>query len=544
MADFHGTSPAAPGTLVTGRAPDLGLPPEACLFEGSLDPCTIVIFGATGDLAALKLLPALYNLFLRGGLPSPCCIVGCGRTQLSRQEFQERMAAAVQTAGLDFSRWHDFAPTLEYLPLDYARSSDYKSLDRFLKELEGKYQAGGNRLFYLAVPPSLYAVVSQELGRVGLSAEVEHGWVRLVVEKPFGRDLKSAQELNRILHASFQEHQIFRIDHYMAKETVQNILILRFANTIFEPLWNRNFIESVGIIAAETVGVGSRGGFYEEAGVLRDMFQNHMMHLLALTAMEPPSLFEAERVRDEQLKVFRSLKPLNFSEVGENLILGQYTQGREGDREAPGYREETRVRPDSLTPTFAAMQVFIDNWRWRGVPFYLVSGKRLPAKLTQIVIQFKEVPHSLFKNVHLGEIAANRLLLGIYPEEKITQIFETKNPGATVCLRQVTMDFPYYQNYGGPMMEAYEKSLIDVVQGDQMLFWRQDAVEECWSYFSPVIEECEHCADPAALLHSYPAGTWGPKPAWENMTRLVTCEGAAGTRSPQPLAPSPVTLYR
>ena len=521
MAEFDREIPPAPGALVTGQAPDLGMPMEACLFEGRLDPCTIVIFGATGDLTALKLLPALYNLFLRGALPFPCCIVGSARTRLSRQEFQERMADAVRAAGLDFSRWHDFAAALEYHPLDYATSSDYESLNRFLKDLEERHQTGGNRLFYLAVPPSLYAVISQELGDAGLSAEGERGWVRLVVEKPFGRDLNSAQELNRVLLASFRERQIFRIDHYMAKETVQNILILRFANAIFEPLWNRNFIDSVGIVAAETVGVGRRGGFYEESGVLRDMFQNHMMHLLALTAMEPPSLFEAERVRDEQLKVFRSLKPLGNIAAGEDLILGQYARGREADREVPGYREEPQVRPDSVTPTFAAMQVFIDNWRWRGVPFYLVSGKRLPAKLTQILIKFKEVPHSLFQNVHLGEIAANRLLLGIYPEEKITLIFETKNPGATVCLRQVTMDFPYYQQYGGPAMEAYEKSLIDVVQGDQMLFWRQDAVETCWSYFSPVIEACERCADPTSLLHPYPAGTWGPEAAWPILGRVV-----------------------
>jgi len=521
MAEFDRASPAVPGALVTGQAPDLGLPPEVCLFEGRLDPCTVVIFGATGDLTALKLLPALYNLFLRGALPFPCCIVGSARTRLSRQEFQERMADAVRAAGLDFSRWPEFVSALEYFPLDYATSSDYQSLDGFLRELEEKHQTGGNRLFYLAVPPSLYAGISQELGRAGLAVEGKPGWVRLVVEKPFGRDLSSAQELNRVLLASFKERQIFRMDHYMAKETVQNILILRFANAFFEPLWNRNYIDSVGIVAAEILGVGRRGAFYEETGVLRDMFQNHMMHLVALTAMEPPSLFEAERVRDEQLKVFRSLKPLTHPEAGKNLILGQYARGQAEDREVPGYREELQVQPDSLTPTFAAMQVFIDNWRWQGVPFYLVSGKRLPAKLTQILIQFKKVPNSPFQSVHLGEIAANRLLLGIYPEEKITLIFETKNPGATVCLRQVTMDFPYYQNYGGPVMEAYEKSLIDVVQGDQMLFWRQDAVETCWSYFSPVIEECEHCADPAALLHHYPAGTWGPEAAWDILARLV-----------------------
>jgi len=341
------------------------------------------------------------------------------------------------------------------------------------------------------------------------------------VEKPFGRDLASAQELNRVLLANFQEHQIFRIDHYMAKETVQNIIMLRFANAIFEPLWNRNFIDFVGILASETIGVGHRAGFYEETGVLRDMFQNHMMHLLAVTAMEPPSLFQADRVRDEELKVFRCLKPLAPPEFGEYLILGQYSRGRLADQDVPAYREEPQVHPDSLTPTFGAMRVYVDNWRWQGVPFYLVSGKRLKDKLTQIVIQFKEVPHSPFKTVQLGEIMANRLILGIYPENKITLSFETKNPGAAVCLRRVTMEFPYYANYGGPVIEAYEKSLMDVMQGDQTLFWREDAVEACWSFFSPIIEGCEDCPNLAAQMQPYPAGTWGPEKAWPILAKIV-----------------------
>jgi glucose-6-phosphate 1-dehydrogenase len=514
--------PRAPGVLITGQAPDLGLLPEACLSDERLEPCTVVIFGATGDLTIVKLMPALYNLFLRGGLAAPCCIVGCGRTQLSRQEFQERMAEAVRKAGLDMAHWQKFAANLYYLPFNYNSPDDYQSLAGFLKDKEDHEQICGNRVFYLALPPSQYPLISQELGRSGLSTEREQGWVRLVVEKPFGRDLPSAQELNRVLLASFQERQIFRIDHYMAKETVQNIIMFRFANAIFEPLWNRNFIDSVGILAAETVGVGQRAGFYEETGVLRDMFQNHMMHLLAVTAMEPPSRFEAERVRDEELKVFRSLKPLSATEFNEEIILGQYTRGKVGEQEVPGYREEPQVQPNSVTPTFAALRVLVDNWRWRGVPFYLVSGKRLGAKQTQIVIRFKEVPHALFRSVRLGEIAANYMILGIYPEEKITLSFETKNPGATMCLRQVIMEFPYYSNYGGPVLEAYEKSLMDVIQGDHMLFWREDAVEACWSYFSPLIEGCEGCPDPASLVHFYAAGTWGPEKAWPILAQLVS----------------------
>jgi glucose-6-phosphate 1-dehydrogenase len=340
-------------------------------------------------------------------------------------------------------------------------------------------------------------------------------------------------ELAETLHQGFGEHQIFRIDHYMAKETVQNILIFRFANAIFEPLWNRGFIDHVGIMAAEKIGVEHRAGFYEQAGVLRDMFQNHMMQLLSLIAMEPPPRFEAERVRDEKVKVFRSLKPIADPNSEENLVLGQYVAGEIDGETVPGYREEPGVSLDSLTPTFAIMRVFIDNWRWRGVPFYLISGKRLPQKVTELVIHFKEVPHSLFENIHLGPVMANRLTLGIHPEEKITLTFETKNPGPPVCLRSVTMDFHYYQHYRGPVMDAYEKSLIDCMLGDHMLFWRQDGVEHCWSYFSPLIEECETCAFLEKLIHPYWAGTWGPEAA----KRLMETFLRGGPGKHRPLSP-------
>jgi glucose-6-phosphate 1-dehydrogenase len=516
-------APEMPGAVVEGEAPDLGLPVEACLFEGRLDPCIIVIFGASGDLTARKLMPALYNLFLRGALPEPCCIVGVGRTDWSREEFQKRMQEAVASQGaLDLGRWSEFAPALFYYPMDYQVAASYQALSAALAEHDRQFRIGGNSLFYLAVPPSLYPVISGRLGEAGLSEEGREGqgWVRIVVEKPFGQDLNSARELNRAMHQSFEEHQIFRIDHYMAKETVQSLLIFRFANAIFEPIWNRGFIDRVGIIAAEKLGVGHRAGYYEEAGVLRDMFQNHMMQLLSLTALEPPSRFEAEQVRDEKMKVFRSLKPIKDPNSEENLILGQYAAGEINGERVPGYREEEGVRPDSLTPTFAVMRVFIDNWRWQGVPFYLVSGKRLPEKRTELIIHFKKVPHSMFENIQMGPIAANRLVLGIHPEEKITLTFETKNPGAVVCLRAVTMDFNYYQNYRGPIMDAYEKSLIDCIQGDHMLFWRQDGVEMCWAYFSPLIEECETCAFLERLIHPYPAGAWGPDAAGRLMREL------------------------
>jgi len=341
------------------------------------------------------------------------------------------------------------------------------------------------------------------------------------VEKPFGRDLATATDLNQTLHENFREHQIFRIDHYMAKETVQNMLIFRFGNAIFEPIWNRGYVDYVGIIAAETLGVEHRAGYYEQSGVLRDMFQNHMMQLLALTAMEPPSLFEADRVRDEKVKVFRSLKPLPEKNQEENLILGQYTSGTIDGNRVPDYREESGVNPESLTPTYAAMRLFIDNWRWRGIPFYIVSGKRLPEKLTQIVIQFREVPHSLFRPILGEQIMANRLILGVQPDEKITLTFQTKNPGARLCLRSVTMDFNYYQNYSGPILDAYEKVLLDCLQGDHLLFWRQDGIELCWSFLSPILEQCESCPERAEQLHPYEAGTWGPVAAQTWMRLIV-----------------------
>ena len=511
-------------TIVESKAPDLGIPPGACVIEGSLDPCTILIFGASGDLTARKLVPALYNLYLNDGLPKPCLIVGCARKKWTRGDFQGRMEDAIKKAGnIDTSKWASFAASLYFHPLEYDSPQSFKKLADFLRDLDKKGSTGGNRIFYLAIPPFLYETTAQMLGRAGLSVERArgNGWSRIVVEKPFGRDLKTAINLNQTLHESFQEHQIYRIDHYLAKETVQNMMIFRFGNTIFEPIWNREYIDYIGIIAAETLGVEHRAGYYEQAGVLRDMFQNHMMQLLALTAMEPPSLFEADRVRDEKVKVFRSLKPLANSGQEENLILGQYASGTIGDREVPGYRDEPGVNPESLTPTFAMMRVFIDNWRWRGVPFYMVSGKRLPKKLTEIVIQFRGVSHSMFRTI-LGEhIMANQLILGVQPDERITLTFQTKNPGARFCLRSVTMDFNYYQNYSGPILDAYEKVLLDCIQGDRLLFWRQDGVELCWSFLSPILEQCETCPERAEQLHLYKSGTWGPQATQAWMSQIT-----------------------
>ena len=496
------------------KTPDLGIPYESCVMEGIPDPCMVVIVGASGDLTARKIIPALFDLFLTGGLPDPFLVVGCARTQLNHEEFRDKMKSALKTANiLDDQKWQDFSKSLYYQAIDYGELPSFKALARSLGELDKKHGTGWNRVFYLAIPPSLYQSTAQMLGKAGLSGESEKGnsWARIVVEKPFGRNLDTAIDLDRSLHEHFQEHQIFRIDHYLAKETVQNILMFRFANSIFEPIWDRRYIDHVSITAAETLGVEHRAGYYEQAGVLRDMFQNHMMQLLSLTAMEAPSLFEADRVRDEKAKVYRTLRPFPTADLKDYLVLGQYDVGAMDGKRVPAYRDEPGISPGSLTPTFAMMKVFLDNWRWQGVPFYLTSGKRLAKKLTEIVIQFKDVPHSLFRQILGEQITANRLTLGIYPDEKISLTFQTKNPGAKVCLRSVTMDFHYHQNYTGPILDAYEKVLLDCMLGDHMLFWRQDGVELCWSFLTPILKECEACADRAEILLPYDSGTWGPE---------------------------------
>jgi len=498
---------------IKAKVPDPGLAPKDCMKVEHGEPCTIVIFGATGDLAARKLVPALFNLYVNDGMPDAFQIVGCGRTRMNELQFKDRMKNALGAINiLNHAKWTGFADAMTYRSVDYDKASSFLNLSEFLKDLDHKHDTRGNRIFYLALPPALYQPVIHMLGQADLGDERKNnkGWLRVVIEKPFGRNLKTAVALNQSIGRYFKEHQVFRIDHYLAKETVQNILMFRFANAVFEPIWNRRYIDHVNILASETLGVEHRAGYYEQVGVIRDMFQNHMMQLLALTAMEVPSQFEPDRVRDEKLKVFRSLRPFPIEKLREHIVLGQYDRGEIDDNPVPAYREEPGINPGSLAPTYAQMKIFIDNWRWQGVPFYLISGKRLAEKITQIVIGFKEVPHSMFWKT-LGEIIdANRLTLGIYPDEKVTLTFQTKNPGARVCLRSVTMDFSYHQNYTGPVPDAYEKVLIDCMLGDQMLFWRQDGIERCWSFLTPILNECETCGDRAGMLQFYESGSWGP----------------------------------
>ena len=482
------------------------------LAPNQLEPCTVVIIGASGDLAHRKIIPSLFNLYQNNTLPEPFLIVGCSRTKMDDQAFRSKMRGAIDSkAGQAPKKCDKFLQSLFYRPIEYDNAESYSDLSAFLDKTEKQRDLPKNRIFYLAIPPVLYETTAQMLGNAGLGEEpADGGWSRIVVEKPFGQDLASAKHLDEVLHQYFQEHQIFRIDHYLAKETVQNIILFRFANTVFEPVWNRNHIEKISITAAETLGVEHRAGYYEQAGVLRDMFQNHMMQLLALTAMEPPSLLEADRVRDEKVKLYRCLRPFPVDHLDDHIVLCQYGAGRTDGSDVPGYRSETGVSPDSLTPTFAMMKVFVDNWRWQGVPFFLCSGKRLEKKETQIVIDFKPVPHAMFRQAMGGGIRANRLVIGIYPEEKITLTFQAKSPGTRVRIRPVTMELPYYLENDTPVLDSYEKVLQDCISGDQTLFWRQDGVELCWSFLSPILKACETCSDRSERLHIYPAGSRGP----------------------------------
>jgi glucose-6-phosphate 1-dehydrogenase len=485
----------------------------ACSFERLEEPVLVVIFGATGDLTWRKIFPALYALYATRVIPQEFCLVGCARTELSNERFREMMRQSVQNLqSFDPVIWEGLENKIFYVPLAYDSAASFDDLFAFLKDLDQQFQTQGNKLLYLSVPPSVYQSIVTCIGQTGLSREYQsgQGWVRCVIEKPFGRDLETARDLDQCIHSYFEEHQVFRIDHYLAKETVQNILMLRFANSIFEPIWDRRYIDYVQITAAEQIGVGHRAGYYDQFGVLRDMFQNHMMQLLALCAMEPPSIFQADRVRDEKTKVYRSLRPFPVDQLEDSLVLGQYASGVIDGEKVAGYLDEFGVDPNSVTPTFASMKVFVDNWRWQGVPFYLTSGKRLAEKRTEIFVQFKHVPYSMFRGVLSEEISANRLILGIQPKEEVSLNFQTKIPGPKVCLRTVHMEFDYHQGFSGTSLEAYEKVLLDCLLGDQTLFWRQDGVELCWGFLTPILKECD-CPERAEQLHIYRAGTWGPQ---------------------------------
>jgi glucose-6-phosphate 1-dehydrogenase len=468
---------------------------------------TLVIFGASGDLTSRKLVPALFQLYRKGRLPEETQIVGFSRTTFSDEKWRAALAQTTAEFGgrqFDAVAWNKFAVAIHYQPGDLERPDDFEALHRRLHQLEGSRQV--TRVYYLATAPQFYEEAVERLGASGLADDV-HGPRRIVIEKPFGSDLESARRLNEAVHRVFRENQVYRIDHYLGKETVQNILVLRFANTIFEPVWNRNYVDHVQITVAEEVSVGRRGAFYDTAGVLRDVFQNHLLQLLMTTAMEAPVRFEAEAVRDEKVKVLRAIAPLSPDCVATDTVRGQYS----------GYRDEPGVAPNRQTATFAALRLAVDNWRWQGVPFYLRSGKAMSCRTTQIVIQFRNPPTMVFGAGCDDLCEANRLVIQIQPAEGIQLHFLTKVPDAGMRLRLTDLEFDFNREFAGVMPEAYERLLLDAFQGDASLFARADEVELAWGIIDPILAAWQATNRPP--LEIYEPGLWGPESAVEWMAR-------------------------
>jgi glucose-6-phosphate 1-dehydrogenase len=480
------------------------------------EPCAVVIFGASGDLARRKLIPALYRLVQERVLPAEFAIVGLGRTAMSNDEFREKMKAAVvefsESGSVDEEVWRSFADGMQFVPSDIKNAECYGVLAQKLEEIDRERGTQGNRLFYLSVAPEFYAEAVKQLGEAGLTKQ-DKGWVRVIVEKPFGTSLESARELNQQLLQHLDEKQIFRIDHYLGKETVQNLLVFRFANGIFEPMWNRQYIDHVQVTNAETVGVEGRGGYYEKSGVVRDMIQNHVFQVLSLVAMEPPASLSAEDVRDEKIKAMHSAREFTAERVRAECVRGQYGAGSIGGKPVPGYRVEKDVAPDSATETFAAVTMWFDNWRWSGVPFYVRSGKRLAKRVTEIAIQFRAAPHALFGKAQ-EELAPNQLVIRIQPDEGITLRVAAKVPGQLTRIRDVNMDFRYGASFGVQLAEAYERLILDCILGDSTLYARKDMTERGWELVMPILDEWGARAAEADFPN-YEAGSWGPEASFK-----------------------------
>jgi glucose-6-phosphate 1-dehydrogenase len=476
------------------------------------EPHIITIFGASGDLTKRKLIPALYHLYIQHLLPDKFQILGVGRTHLSDADFRVKMGDWIDVNDENPQQKSEFLKALFYIDLETENADTYGKLRDKLNELRAQKDIPENYIYYLATPPSLYEKIAQGLTIAGINKDVEgQSWKRIIIEKPFGVDYESAKNLNKRLLCYFAEDQIYRIDHYLGKETVQNVLVTRFANGIFEPLWNRNYIHHVEITSSEDLGVGGRGGYYDNAGALRDMVQNHLLQLVGLVAMEPPIHAESKAIRNETLKVFQSLRPIKEDEVSKYVIRGQYTSCKVKGDKVPGYREEIGVADNSRTETYVALKFFIDNWRWNGVPFYIRSGKRLPTKVTEIVIHFKKSPHHIFSN-HFGEMNThNQLVIRVQPDEGLLLKFGMKEPGTGFKVKTANMDFHYSDVDGPKISEAYERLLLDCMQGDSTLYIRGDAVEEAWSFVQPILNAWKN--QPDIPVYGYPAGTWGPENA-------------------------------
>jgi glucose-6-phosphate 1-dehydrogenase len=491
---------------------------DACPIPQAAEPCALVIFGASGDLTKRKLVPSLYNLASYHLLPADFSIIGVARRPLTDEVFRDQLGkdlAELGTQPVDPNLWSRFRGRISYCAGDFDTPATYKKLAEVLAESEKNHKTSGNVVFYLSVQPDYFATIARRLSEAGLLVEENGRWRRVIIEKPFGHDLASARELNTKLTSVLQEHQIYRIDHYLGKETAQNLLVFRLGNAIFEPIWNRRYIDHVQLTVAESIGVEGRGAFYETAGAFRDVMQNHMFMLLALIAMEPPTSLEGEAIRNEKVKLLRSIRRTTPEEALWNTVRGQYGEGVIGGKKLTAYRQEPNVNPDSRVETFAAIKLMIENWRWAGVPFYLRSGKRMPRRSTQIVFRFKTPPLSLFATNEADPIAPNYLIFSIQPEEGITIQVRAKIPGPTICTRSVRLEFGYDQFGDRQPTTGYEKLLYDCMVGDTSLFHRSDMVEAAWEAASPILEAWNN--NPAEDFPNYASGTWGPEAA----TKLI-----------------------
>ena len=494
--------------------------PQHSSLERPGDPCTLVIFGAAGDLTKRKLIPALYNLQSYGLMPKDFAIVGVARKPLTDASFREEMAKDFRqfaTSPVDPATWSDFERRLYYTHGDFNDPQTYQKLVVQLAEVAKKHDTAGNLLHYLATPPDAFGPIVQNLGKAGLAKPQDGRWTRVVVEKPFGRDLESAIALNKCLREVFRENQIYRIDHYLGKETVQNILVFRFANGIFEPVWNRRYVDHVQIMVAEELGMEGRGGYYDKTGVMRDMIQNHMFQLLTLVAMEPPISFQGEGVRNEKVKVLDAIRPFQPEDILRNTVRGQYGAGTIHNNPVPAYRSEPNVAKDSKTETYAALKLFVDNWRWAGIPFYLRSGKRLARRDTEIVLQFNRPPLMFFRQTGIEDIESNRLIIHVQPDEGIRIQMAAKLPGPTIRLKAVELQFSYKDFGQQAEATGYERLLYDCMTGDSTLFHREDMVEAAWRIVTPILDVWGSL--PARDFPNYAAGTWGPSAADELLQR-------------------------